>query len=438
MDFGMKQTKAININTNAGFNYFAQRFDKVTAEIGNLSTAVATLNDKADNQHRLSTGQAIIVPGLSSRQVQEANRQAVVIVQGQTRAITAFRKGEADDTPAMAAKLEELRDSTVSSTAQTASSSDQAPQPKAKAKGKAKAKAKAGASPSSFLAEPQPAQLIPSDTPLAEVIHGPCWSSLSPKGHEDLESLNPKLLPQHLLDALTVFAQQHLNDVQAHTMARTKKPLESRPKLVWGIKDSAHQGYALYIWKQALQDYGRIGDPPKLISDLMTFMSGECGEAFNHCIFQVYSSGAAGIGPHQDKAFTAESTGAVENSTTKICDLSIGAVRTFMVLTADCPESEDAEALKDFCVASLAMTHGSYMTISGKCNSFFKHAVPLDPTVSAVRCSLVFRKVSKWFVHPVNDEIRSSKDREWKALKNTKGEIVKMIRQTMPEIDQES
>ena len=397
MDFGMKQTKAININTNAGFNYFAQRFDKVTAEIGNLSTAVATLNDKADNQHRLSTGQAIIVPGLSSRQVQEANRQAVVIVQGQTRAITAFRKGEADDTPAMAAKLEELRDSTVSSTAQTASSSDQAPQPQAKAKAKAKAKASAMPDLSAIVLQPEDYNRATVEHP----EHGPAWDKATKEQQEAIVA-HWKLdsLPPDLLEPLMTFLNEAVKHAIVLKGGQYNNDISSRPKLSFAIprKDGA---LGLYWWRQAVEDYGRVEPMPPVLEDVVKFYNDLYKNTWNHLMITVHQDGNCGIPPHQDKSHSRSSKGVVE-SVMPLLDLSLGATRDFVVLHEGIKGNEND--LEPHTICTFRMVHNSSVVMPGYINAQCYHAVPLQP-LALPRVSVLLRRVDKKFIHPTEARV---------------------------------
>ena len=88
--------------------------------------------------------------------------------------------------------------------------------------------------------------------------------------------------------------------------------------------------------------------------------------------------------------------------------------------------------MEDESIASIDMTHGSYLSIPGRLNANYKHCIPLQPEVTLPRVSLVFRRVDKKYIHPSENKIRNHRDKDWKDFKDAKGKIVEVRRQTLP------
>ena len=101
---------------------------------------------KLDKMILLQTGQAVTVDGLTSHQVEEANRLSTVIVQGQNRAIRAARAKDNVDGPTVKTTLVLLRQDNANRN--RAEEIANLPATKKAAKAKPKAAAKAEAKPS--------------------------------------------------------------------------------------------------------------------------------------------------------------------------------------------------------------------------------------------------------------------------------------------------
>ena len=282
----------------------------------------------------------------------------------------------------------------------------------AKAKAKPKAKAKAQA----LQPEPQPVPLELVLVPLGRLVQGPLWPQFA-QHHEVLAGLQTKSLPADLLEAVANYINSVLPAVELHVFARNHKALEERPKRVWARPHPEHGGFPLYIWGQEMADYGMVEKPSDIIDQLITFMSAACQEEFNHCMLTLHAHGNHGIPPHSDKTFSKESRGKFETSS-KIADVSLGASRAFVIVGQDVKTNRNLADFQDLIVASIEVTHGSYMCMTGGLNAALQHCVPWMPEVDKPRVSLVFRRADKRYVHPTENKIRSFTDKDWKDVKN--------------------
>ncbi len=297
---------------------------------------------------------------------------------------------------------------------------------KIKAKGKAKAR--------KIHIDVSGVQLVAESMAHSMLEHGPRWANLSEEKQAEITShMQHRVLPAHLIDALTEFINTVIPNVKVHRQARKHNLLEERPKYVWAIAHPVHGGFGVYIWKQEIADYGMVSAAPEIIVELIKYMSDVCKEEFNHCMLILHVDGTCGIPAHPDKVFTKESATAIEQLCT-IADISLGATRKFMIVDATA-EGADMATLEEHRVVSIDMTHGSFLSMTGAMNADFKHCVPLQPEVATPRVSLVFRRVDKRYIHPSEDKIRLHSAKDWSPIKNSKGQLMKLRRQENPEVE---
>ena len=258
---------------------------------------------------------------------------------------------------------------------------------------------------------------------------GPNFDGFSVDIQESINS-NFKLhvLPSDLLQDVHDYVNSIMANFKVHKQARKQNELTERPKLVFAVPHPEHGGLGLYTWGQEMADYGRVDSAPDVIVRLIDFMSQVYDEEFNHCMLTLHVDGTCGIPPHPDKSFSKESKGKNETSS-KIADISLGATRAFMLVTNNTEGNVTTNEMMEHCVARLDMTHGSSLCMQADWNTKVKHCVPLDPSVTEPRVSMVFRRVDKRFIHPTENQIRDFSDADWKPLVNSKKEPVTLRRQ---------
>lgn len=95
----------------------------------------------------------------------------------------------------------------------------------------------------------------------------------------------------------------------------------------------------------------------------------ETGQTYQVCVIQRYNSGQVGIKPHRDKEM---------RSGTIIASLSLGCSRTMRF--------ERGETAHD-----VVLSAGTLCLLYPPTNDYWLHSIPLDPALTGVRFSLVFR-----------------------------------------------
>jgi hypothetical protein len=258
---------------------------------------------------------------------------------------------------------------------------------------------------------------------------GPNFKRLKKSVREDIQA-NFKLerVPPTLLSEVMEFMNLNMHRFRIHKVARKQSDLDERPKLVFAIPDPDHGGFGLYTWGQAMEDYGRVEEAPDVIIRLINYMSDLYDEQFNHCMMTLHVDGDCGIPPHPDKSFSKESEGKNETAS-KLADISLGATRSFMLVPNALGSNDSVDNMKAQSVATLNMTHGTSLCMQAPWNTLVKHCVPLDPSVTSPRISMVFRRVDKRFIHPTENLERAWNSNEWKAILNNKKQAVILRRQ---------
>jgi len=189
-----------------------------------------------------------------------------------------------------------------------------------------------------------------------------------------------------------------------YTLTRTpyhvhlrKQPVKSRPKINYGVPNTKGE-YGLYRWGQEKRDWNRIEQMPPEILAVVDEIERVFGVRPNHVIATYYHNGKEQWIPvHQDKAISIESKGPVESQTT-IFNLSLGAVRPFIITTLGCLGETERRKLE--IVDEFPMNSSDLFALEGSINSRYGHCVPKDSSIHDLRVSYVFRCVTKDLVHP--------------------------------------
>ena len=177
-------------------------------------------------------------------------------------------------------------------------------------------------------------------------------------------------------------------------------PVTSRPKLVFGIgRDGA---YGLYNWGQIKECFTLIAEAPDFIVELLNkvrAMSPELAD-LNHAIVTFADDGSSGIPPHQDKAFSLESSGPIEDAST-LALMNMGATRKFMLSKIEAKATHYTERTlqaSGALVRAIPFGSGELLLMPGEVNSALKHSVELTTRIKVPRYSIVFRKVDKEYI----------------------------------------
>ncbi len=271
---------------------------------------------------------------------------------------------------------------------------------------------------------------MPTDELPGDLELGPNFKTLDQSVKKEIKAtFKLQQVPPTLLSEVVEFVNANMHRFRIHKVARKQSDLDERPKLVFAIPHPDHGGFGLYTWGQAMEDYGRVEEAPDVIQRLIGHMSDLYDEQFNHCMMTLHVDGTCGIPPHHDKSFSKESEGKNETSS-KLADISLGATRSFVLMPMDFETSGNTlEGTKNFFIATLRMTHGTSLCMQASWNTLVKHCVPLDPSVTSPRISMVFRRVDKRFIHPTENLERYASDNVWKPLANSKKEAVILRRQ---------
>jgi hypothetical protein len=294
------------------------------------------------------------------------------------------------------------------------------------AKAKAKAKSKAADAPPGDLPFDHVVIEASGDTP-GDLVLGPKFNEVRPSKlkKEIKEKFKLSALPEEQLTEITDFVNRSRNNFKVHLFGRQTAPVTERPKLVYGIPES-DGGLGIYSWGQVIEEYGRVEPAPAVIKRLVDWMSDHHGleddERFNHCMLTLHLNGSCGIPPHNDSAHSKDASKASENAA-MIVDLSLGASRSFFLVPNELKNQTCLETVQESSIASLKMTHGSFLALEGEWNEKMKHCVPHEVGIDKPRVSIVFRRVDKRFLHPTESKERSFKDTEWKQLKRGKEDV---------------
>ena len=359
----------------------ANRVAAIETAVNNQGNRIAAQNEK---QHRLLTGRmtAEDLEGMTEEEKLAANVIAVRAIQNQNIALRANIKQKKHG---------------GSSSSVPAGSGNPSAKPKAN-------KQKAAKSPdlASLVLQAGSASV---GGPMV-VERGPAWDKVSKEVHQAIDGMGRLLaLAQPLLDRLMTF----LNKVMKHAIVlksgQYKIDISTRPKLSFSIPEQ-DGALGLYWWRQAIEDYGRVEAMPKVLREVIDCYSAMDKESYNHAMLTLHIDGSCGIPEHQDKAFSKDSKGQVENGSA-IRDFSFGCTRSFVIshqLKKDTFEE----------VAKFTMEHNSTLLLPGFVNAKLFHAVPLQEGCGP-RVSLVLRRVDKKFVHPTENKMRTHNG-EWTDL----------------------
>ena len=240
---------------------------------------------------------------------------------------------------------------------------------------------------------------VPANAGAAVAVHGIHGNGerAADRAVEDAEAIrkgfHPNFIGGEVLDALWRYT---LTRAPYHVHLR-KQPVKSRPKINYGVSNENGE-YGLYRWGQEKRDWHRVEDmPPELLAVVDEIVK-VFGVRPNHAIATYYHNGKEQWIPvHQDKAVSIGSKGGVESQTT-IFNLSLGAVRPFIITTLACLGEKERGKLE--IVDEFPMQFGDLYAMTGDINSRFGHCVAKDPSVQDLRVSYVFRCVTKDLVHP--------------------------------------
>jgi len=212
---------------------------------------------------------------------------------------------------------------------------------------------------------------------------------------------HPGFLPKHLCDDLweyTLSREPYFVKFRGHNLV-------TRPKINFGDPNE-HGEYPLYRWGQEKQSYDRIEKIPPPVRAVMDFIRERFGVQTNLAMATYYYNGRDHYIPaHQDKRVSLASEGRVENST-QIFNISLGAVRPFLVTTLGClgkSQRADLEIVEEF-----LMRPGDLYALEPRINEHFGHAVARDPAVKELRVSWVFRTVDACWVDPEQKTFREA------------------------------
>ena len=207
------------------------------------------------------------------------------------------------------------------------------------------------------------------------------------------KGFHPNFISGEVLDTLWRYT---LTRAPYHVHLRGK-PVKSRPKINYGVPNENGE-YGLYRWGQEMRDWHRVEDMPPELLAVIDEIEKVFGVRPNHAIATYYHNGKEQwIPAHRDKATTIGSKGGVENQTT-IFNLSLGAMRPFIITPLSCL-GETARGKLEI-VDEFPMQFGDLYAMTGDINSRFGHCVAKDPSIQDLRVSYVFRCVSKDLVHP--------------------------------------
>ena len=136
----------------------------------------------------------------------------------------------------------------------------------------------------------------------------------------------PGFLNSDYHDLLLARLQELRPFAVVHSMRVVRKvtPVKSKPKLVFAI--GVDGAYGLYNWGQIPECFSLIAEAPEFVLELMDKVRLAYPDlsGLNHLIITFGDSGNSGIPPHQDKAFSSDSSGSYENGST-IALMNMGA-----------------------------------------------------------------------------------------------------------------
>ena len=285
--------------------------------------------------------------------------------------------------------------------------------PKAKAKAAAaptaegvepatKAKAKPRAKPAAKVVDLSGIALQPEVAPSVQPECGEAWEKASHAVQDGLKDWRVNSLPPQLLQRLMEFVNKAIPHCQVLKHGRFKIAVTTRPKLSF-VVPQIDGALGHYWWQQVAEDYGQVEPMPRLLQEVLLFYNDLYKQKWNHIMITLHRDGTCGIPPHQDKSHSKDSHGAVEDAA-PLLDLSLGAVRQFVVLHAEGGDSE--EDLDKRAICKFTMEHNSALFLPAFVNAECFHHVPLLPG-ALPRCSVLLRKVDKKFIHPTEARVRN-------------------------------
>jgi alkylated DNA repair dioxygenase AlkB len=167
------------------------------------------------------------------------------------------------------------------------------------------------------------------------------------------------------------------------------KPVKTRPKRMWSLKDEGTGAFSLYKWGQEKADYTLVEAMPELVEQLaekIEFVFGHPQGYLNNAIATVYESGDKQYIPlHQDRAPSMRATGKVEDAA-PVYSVSFLATRTFVIADLEHAGKKDR---KDFpVIREWPMASGDLVVLKPEVNAAMVHGVPREPGVEEKRVSL--------------------------------------------------
>jgi len=117
-------------------------------------------------------------------------------------------------------------------------------------------------------------------------------------------------------------------------------------------------------------------DYPLMLSTIQAKVEAFLGHRFNHVMLNRYANGQEYIGKHRDTK---------ENKV--IVSLSLGAERTFVMTPNKSVTGAKPHRWK--------LENGSLLVMRGATQDLWKHEIPKEPGIDALRISLTFRQLSE-------------------------------------------
>jgi alkylated DNA repair dioxygenase AlkB len=113
-----------------------------------------------------------------------------------------------------------------------------------------------------------------------------------------------------------------------------------------------------------------------LLSELRDHLVADVGERFNSVLCNMYRTGADSMGLHSDDEKEL-------GPHPVIASVSLGAARRFVL----------RHKRRTVPPVTIDLTHGSLLVMGGTAQTFWKHAVPKDPSTTGPRINLTFRRI---------------------------------------------
>jgi alkylated DNA repair dioxygenase AlkB len=164
-------------------------------------------------------------------------------------------------------------------------------------------------------------------------------------------------------------AQQLFEFLQVNShWTKTKVARGRRNKVIYG--DPLLDGYEItYLGKKIRTHVCPWTDMP-VLHKLSQILEKYTGQTYHCCVIQYYPDGISGIKPHRDKEMAPG---------TSITSLSLGSTRTMRF------------ERRGFDSFDIPLSSGSLCVIHPPTNDFWLHSIPVMPTSTGPRMSLIFR-----------------------------------------------